>query len=1122
MDREIETFILKCATETGLINTVQLGELEQEVSEGGESDSGRWSARIRLLIQKGWVDEAAIERLQEEGQHDSASGQEESPAATRMLPTEDAGITLKQKSPVPPKAQPPGRTDVYIPAFPPGYLVANRYRVVRFIAQGGMGEVYEVEDLELQEHVALKTVRSEVMRDGQTIARFRREVNLARKVSHPNVCRTFDIGRHQVRTGNEDPKDEVTFLTMELLAGETLEERVRRVGRMSLEEALPIISQMAEGLNAAHKAGVVHRDFKSRNVMLVPAEGQGVRAVITDFGIARGNAADDHLSTAVTGLGEIVGTPAYMAPEQIEGAQITPAVDVYAFGVVIYEMVTGECPFSGSTLPSLVRRLKELPPSPRIHVSDLDPNWEQAILRCLERDPADRFASASDVVKALTGEQPQAMRETRAVRQGPAVETQRQRVGAEDYQTRKMGADTLGPGVVEGQDSSEEAYQTRKISADTSAIEGARRGALPERRLADVERKRKWGKPVMAAAAVLLLLVVGLLLKGNLFRPSAPQRAVSLLVADFNNTTADPVFDGTIEQALGDALEGASFFNSFIRDEARKIAGQIQAGAARLDEPLARLVAARAGVNVVVAGDIARRGGGYKASVRAVDAVTGKQIVSSAVEVANKEGVLATVGKLAATIRKALGDNTPESAQLAAAETYTAASLEAAHSYAVAQELQWAGRLNEAVSAYARTIQLDPNLGRAYAGLAAIYANLGQREQAEKNYQLALARIGRMTERERYRTRGGYYLLVRNHEKAIEEFSSLLKQYPSDSGGLTNLPLAYFYRRDFARALGEGRRAIEAYPKDIIKRNNVALYAMYAGDFDTAVAEANKVLELNPSFGKAYVALALSKLAQGQPSQAAELYQRLAGVSAWGASMAANGMADLALYEGRLSDAATVLEKGIEADRSNQNNDGTCYKLALLAYTNLLRGRAREAVTAADQAVAGTKNEGVLFVAARVYLGAGQEKRALALASDLSPRIEPEPQVYAKLIEGEALMARGKAREAIGLFQDAQKLADTWLGRFYLGRAYLDFGAFTEASSEFDACLKRRSEATAVFLDDAPSYYYLPPVYYFLGRAQEGLHSQGAIDSYLTFLRIKERGGEDPLVPDARRRIAGR
>jgi tetratricopeptide (TPR) repeat protein len=291
------------------------------------------------------------------------------------------------------------------PIFSAGDRVAGRYNIVRFVARGGMGEVYEAEDVELRGRVALKTIRPEIALDHQAIERFKREIHLARQVTHPNVCRIFDIGYHRLPSGPGGPDVEITFLTMEFLPGETLDKRIRRQGKMTPEESLPVVRQMASALAAAHAMGIVHRDFKSGNVALVPAarEGEGVRAVVTDFGLARGTAPGEAFASA-TATGHVVGTPAYMAPEQVEGKGVTASADIYALGVVLYEMVTGKWPFVGeSSLSVAVKRLMEAPASPRLHAPDLDPRWERVILRCLERDPKDRFATVGDVVTALGG-----------------------------------------------------------------------------------------------------------------------------------------------------------------------------------------------------------------------------------------------------------------------------------------------------------------------------------------------------------------------------------------------------------------------------------------------------------------------------------------------------------------------------------------------------------------------------------------------------------------------------------------------------------------------------------------------------------------------------------------------
>ncbi|MGZ3407709.1 MAG: protein kinase domain-containing protein, partial [Polyangia bacterium] len=270
-----------------------------------------------------------------------------------------------------------------IDALTSGRAFGERYRIIRFIGHGGMGDVHEAEDLSLRHRVALKTIRAERAADALALERFRREALLARRVTHRNVCRVFDVGFHAG----------AMFLTMELLDGETLSARIKRGGRMSVDEALAIVEQIVAALGAAHRAGVVHRDLKCSNVMLC-----GDRVVVTDFGLAHDATAADHERSREG----FAGSPAYVAPEQVNGQRISFAIDVYALGVVMYEMVTGQLPFVGATpMATAVMRLNEPPPSPRTVVPTLPAAWERTILRCLELKPADRFASAEDVLAAL-------------------------------------------------------------------------------------------------------------------------------------------------------------------------------------------------------------------------------------------------------------------------------------------------------------------------------------------------------------------------------------------------------------------------------------------------------------------------------------------------------------------------------------------------------------------------------------------------------------------------------------------------------------------------------------------------------------------------------------------------
>jgi serine/threonine protein kinase len=278
--------------------------------------------------------------------------------------------------------------------FPIGHHVGGRYAITRVIGSGGASQVYEALDGGLGVKVALKVLIPALAKKAVQLERFRREIQSARKVTHRNVCRIFDLGIERVRNVKR------FFLTMELLNGRTLAEELTSGRRYTTAQVLPIITQVADGLQAAHDAGVVHRDLKPSNVMLVPgAPGETPRAVITDFGLA---VSDEQIR--LTRSGEFVGTPDYMAPEQADPDALTPAADIYALGLLVFEMLTATRPFpSGATPLATVLLRKEIPPRPlRELLPGIERAWEIAVLRCLDPRPSKRYRHARDVITALT------------------------------------------------------------------------------------------------------------------------------------------------------------------------------------------------------------------------------------------------------------------------------------------------------------------------------------------------------------------------------------------------------------------------------------------------------------------------------------------------------------------------------------------------------------------------------------------------------------------------------------------------------------------------------------------------------------------------------------------------
>jgi len=297
-------------------------------------------------------------------------------------------------------------------------------------------------------------------------------------------------------------------------------------------------------------------------------------------------------------------------------------------------------------------------------------------------------------------------------------------------------------------------------------------------------------------------------------------------------------------------------------------------------------------------------------------------------------------------------------------------------------------------------------------------------------------------------------------------------------------------------------------------RTNLSYYATYAGDFQTAEQEA---LAIQPQDRFTTRALALAQLGQGRISDARANYEKLISLGAQGASMAASGLGDLAVYEGRFSDAARILQEGATADLAAKLGDQAATKLALLSQIRLNQQDTRAAVTAAEQALMHSRAVPIRFLAARTFVETGNTSRAQQEAMTLAGELESEPQAYAKVIDAEIALKAGDAKKAAGLLQEANKQFDTWIGHFDLGRAYLATeGAETRAESEFDECLKRRGEAVSLFIDEEPTYGYLPAVFYYQGLARQKIGTSGYRDSFKQYLSIRGNSTEDRLVKEVR------
>ena len=943
------------------------------------------------------------------------------------------------------------------PLLQPGTILGNRYQIIQILGEGGMGAVYKATDKELDRVIALKVIRPELASNSEILQRFKQELILARQVTDRNVVRIFDLGE----AGG------TKYITMEYLEGESLYQILRRQGKVPVNEALDIMRQMLSGLGAAHREGVIHRDLKPGNIM---RDAQG-RVVVMDFGLARSLEGD-----GMTRTGTMMGTMEYMSPEQAQAQELDARSDIFTAGLICYELLTGRMPFhADSAVASLLKRMQERAAPPSDWDASIPPPVSELVSHCLERDPAHRWQSAQEIIDRID-------------------EILGKRSPSQIPSSRRTSINAAPP----------------SISAAPASI--------PQTQIPTPNKSSK--KALLIAAAVVMVAILAVVVWWMRSRPSSTvaHNTVRVLLADFRNGTSDSVFDGTLEPTIALQLEGAPFINVFNRAQARAALAGMKQGVTQLDEANARLIAVREGIDVVVSGSVAKEGSGYKMVGKITDALTGKTIATEESQAPDKNSILRAVANLADQMRTALGDTAPESAKLAEAETFTTGSLEATHEYAEAQEARYSGKTEEAVKGFHRAVELDPNFGSAYGNLGALYFNEGNATEAVSYYKQAMQHIDRMTDREKFRTRGGYYLAVSDGDKAVEEFSSLVKQYPADSMGLSALAHAYYLQHNMAKAVDASRKAIEIYPKNVVYRTNASLYALFAGDYDTSEREAQAVLQINPVYEDAYAILALCNTARGNFDKAVESWHKIESLSAGGASSAAAGMADLALYRSDPEMAITALQKGIDLDTVAKNTDAAGKKYVIMAEAQLMLGKKVEALQSVKKGVSMSKAN-VMFAAAHVYEMAGDYASAKAFASELTTQLEATPQAFGKLIQGDIQLSRGNARDALQLYQESERLLDQWLVHFDLARAYITAGMHTEASTELETCVKREGEATDIYIDEQQTFRYFPATYYYLGRALEGLKSAGAAETYKKFLAMKVPDARDPLVEDAKKRL---
>jgi tetratricopeptide (TPR) repeat protein len=890
------------------------------------------------------------------------------------------------------------------PMFAPGQVFAGRYQMITLIGRGGMGQVWQAEDLVLKTTVALKLIDSA---SPQARERILNEVRLARQVTHPAVCRVFDVGE----------ADGGIFYSMELVRGEDLASLLRRVGRLPSEKVIDIAHQLCAGLAAAHAQHVLHRDLKPANV-LIDDDGF-VR--ITDFGIAIPRTdAGQHLRT---------GTPRYMAPEQrAHGAALSERTDVFALGLVLYELLVGSEAFNRPTATTIL-------PKPSTLAPNVDPQLERVIMHAVSPDPKDRPASAFEMAVNL-----------------PEIGTTRLAVF----------------------------------------------GVTP------VPRQRRAASWWLAGAA-LALLIGGLAVGSSyLVRPQATlTEQDTIVLADFDNTTGEPVFDGALKVALAVALEQSPFIKVFPDDRARDTLRLMRRSPdERINRTLAREIARRERLKALLAGSIVSLGRNYVVTLEAINAETGDVMAREQVEAAGKELVLTSLGTVTSRMREKLGESLASVKRFdVALPRATTESLDALHAYSLAlSEGVEVPRL-EAIPQLQRAIELDPNFAMAHAFLSGVYANTGQSSLAPAYSRRAFELRDRVSERERFFIAWRYYRdAVLDWEKALELAESWTATYPREAFAFNSLGSAYLRLGQFDKAVAPFRQAIRLDPKFVPSYSNLAASFLALNQYDDARAILKQAAERQLDFNGARRLSYLLAFVQGDPET---MDRELAGSIGLGETNAAFGwQAHTSAFAGHMATAHEQFRRGIQMALQNNFTEVAAQLTTEDGENHAIIGECAEARRDAAAGMALSRDNATLERASRTLALCGAGGEASSLSAELAKRFPSATftnRVSLPVTAAAAAMSMRDPRRAIALLDpvrpfDHAPSAEFWPA-YLRGQALLEVKDGGSAAAEFEKIVGHRGEV--------PTSVLFPLAQLGLARAQALMNDTSqALRSYEAFLAM--------------------
>jgi serine/threonine protein kinase/tetratricopeptide (TPR) repeat protein len=960
----------------------------------------------------------------------------------------------------------------------------GRYEIRSLIGKGGMGEVYLANDTELDRTVAVKILPPEVARDQQRLQRFIQEARSASALNHPHIITIYEIG-----TAGESK-----FIATEFIDGETLRERMNH--GLRLLDVLEFSSQIASALVAAHTAGIVHRDIKPENVM-VRKDGY---VKVLDFGLAKlteakDSSADGEAPTRAmvnTGAGTVMGTATYMSPEQAKGVHVDERTDIWSLGALLYEMTTGHLPFKGETPTETISLilLKE-PPSMARYADDIPDELDRIVTKALTKDLDERYQTSKDLLIDL-----------KHLKRKIEVDAEIDRTVPPEI--RAAASTHSHPGA-----------STASGTNLTQVSTGERRASSAEYVVSEI-KKHRTGAYIGGGLAVLVVAALAFFYFPS--RTPALTEKDTVLLADFVNTTGEPVFDGTLNQALSVQLGQSPYLNIFPDDrvhEALKFMGRQPNE--RVTRDIAKEICQRNGIKAMILGSIAGLGTHYVLTLEAINAGDGSSIAKEQVEADSKEHVLTSLGKAATSLREKLGESLTSLKKFdAPVEQATTSSLDALKAYTQATEIFQQGDNNGAIRWFKKAIEIDPNFAMAYGRLGVIYNNMFQSDLGEQYSQKAYDLRNRVSERERFYLEEKYATYVTgDREEAVKVLKSWVQTYPNDFIPHNNLAVNYVLAGKHDDCITESKEAVRLAPTNVLPKTNLIECYVRANRFDEAQQMLDQLLGDNTERGSyKYYAfmIALAKDDIDGANKALEFFAKTPAEPDL-----TDNQASMAAFAGQWKKALGLFARSYDIYLHDDRKENAAQIDASNAFFESQFGLCGQAKPRAERALALYKVRTTIGPVALAF-AACNDQRGVASIDDLQKRYPKDTIInffFAPLTKALVESNKGNTSAAVDALQPAMSfefgnLPGLWLN-YVRGNIFLRGKMGSDAAAEFKKILDHRGvEPSSPFYDLAH-----------LGLARASMldgDTTTARTEYQNFFAVWKAADQDlPIMIDAKK-----